>query len=79
MKHQATIYTRVGCHLCESAQELLARFDVAVTLVDIDQQPELQAAYNECVPVVWINGKERFRGRIDERLLRRILRATTSD
>jgi hypothetical protein len=29
--------------------------------------------YTNCVPVIVIDGKERFRGRIDERLLRRLL------
>ena len=29
--------------------------------------------YNECVPVVFVDGRERFRGRIDPVLLRRLL------
>jgi len=75
MEHQATIYTREGCHLCERAHEMLTRFGVEVALVDIDQDDALRAQYNECVPVVWIDGKERFRGNVDERLLRRLLRS----
>jgi len=42
-------------------------------LVDIDANPALRERYNECVPVVEIDGKERFRGRINEVLLQRIL------
>ncbi len=75
MEHQATIYTREGCHLCERAHEMLARYGVEVTLVDIDHDATLRAQFNECVPVVWIDGKERFRGTVDERLLRRLLRS----
>jgi hypothetical protein len=41
----------------------------------VDQDPELRARYDQCVPVVWIDDRERFRARIDERLLQRILRA----
>ncbi len=73
--HTATIYTRVGCHLCDEAHELLTRYRIPVTLIDVDQDPALRAKYDQCVPVVWIDDRERFRGRIDERLLQRILRA----
>ena len=69
------LYTRSGCHLCTDAQEALARHGLTCRLVDIDFDPELQAKYDLCVPVVAINGRERFRGRIDELLLRRIISA----
>lgn len=73
-EHDVILYTRIGCHLCDDAHELLVRHGLNPRLIDIDQQPELRAQYNVCVPVVVIDGKERFRGRIDERLLRRLLR-----
>jgi len=44
-------------------------------LVDIDADPELRQRYNECVPVIAIDGKERFRGRVNEVLLARLLAA----
>jgi glutaredoxin len=68
------VYSRQGCHLCDDAAAVLARHGLAFDTVDIDADPELQSRYNECVPVVSVNGKERFRGRVDERLLRRLLR-----
>jgi len=40
-----------------------------------DADPVLREKYDQCVPVVVIDGKERFRGRVDERLLRRLLAA----
>ena len=70
---EATVYTREGCHLCEEAIALLQRHGLTPTLVDIDADPELRERYNECVPVVAIAGRERFRGRVNETLLRRIL------
>jgi hypothetical protein len=42
-------------------------------LVDIDADPALRERYNECIPVVEIDGRERFRGRINEVLLARLL------
>jgi glutaredoxin len=73
MPRQAILYTRQGCHLCEQAHEILKRYAVAVQTVDIDSDPALLARYDVWVPVVAIDGQERFRGRIDERLLRRLL------
>ena len=70
---ETTLYTRHGCHLCDQAKEILEQHGLCPREIDIDADPALQAKYNECVPVVWIGGKERFRGRIDEMLLRRLL------
>jgi glutaredoxin len=71
----AVVYTRLGCHLCEDAKQVLLRHGLTVEEVDIDRDAGLHARYDECVPVVEIDGKERFRGRVDERLLRRLLAA----
>jgi glutaredoxin len=71
--HLATIYTRSGCHLCEEAEEMLVRHGLQPELIDIDADAGLRERYNVCVPVVMIDGKERFRGRVNEILLRRIL------
>jgi glutaredoxin len=75
---EAILYTRHGCHLCEQAKQILERHGLSPREVDIDADPALKAKYNECVPVVLIGGKERFRGRIDEMLLRRLLAHETS-
>ncbi len=70
----ATLYTRQGCHLCDKACRLLLEHGFEVEAVDIDADPALRARYTNCVPVVVIDGRERFRGRIDRRLLRRLAR-----
>jgi len=72
-EHQVTIYTRAGCHLCDDAKELLERYGLQPTLVDIDADPQLRERFTTCVPVVIIDGKERFRGLVNEVLLRRVL------
>jgi glutaredoxin len=59
--------------LCDEAAATLARHGLAFEVVDVDTDPALRRRYDECVPVVVIDGKERFRGRIDELLLRRLL------
>jgi glutaredoxin len=67
------LYTRAGCHLCDEAAQVLRQHGLQFEPIDIDADPQLQARYTECVPVVVIDGKERFRGRVDPLLLRRLL------
>jgi glutaredoxin len=69
------LYTRDGCHLCDEAAVLLARHGLSFEQIDVDQDPAIRRRYDQCVPVVVIDGRERFRGRVDERLLRRLLAA----
>jgi glutaredoxin len=72
---QIILYTRVGCCLCEQAKAVLKEHELVVQEVDIDADSELKRRYDHLVPVVEIDGNERFRGRIDETLLRRLLNA----
>ena len=73
MMADIVLYSRNGCHLCDVAAEILARYGLKFDRIDIDADPELRARYDACVPVVVIDGRERFRGRVDELLLRRVL------
>jgi len=72
--HTAILYTRAGCHLCDDALAMLTRYGLRPEVIDIDGDGELAAQYGQCVPVVLIDGRLRFRGHVDERLLRRLLR-----
>jgi glutaredoxin len=67
------LYTRDGCHLCDDAHQLLRSYGIEPEVIDIDANPQFLAEYNECVPVVRIDGKVRFRGKVDRRLLERLL------
>jgi hypothetical protein len=72
------LYTRTGCHLCDDAGALLNRYSAflpPVVEVDIDRDPQLIARFTTCVPVVEFDGKVRFRGRVNEVLLRRLIAA----
>jgi glutaredoxin len=71
---QVVIYTRAGCHLCDEAREVLQRHGLRPESVDIDSDPDLRSRYGDCVPVVLFDGREHFRGRVNEVLLRRLLR-----
>jgi glutaredoxin len=70
---EVILYTRQGCHLCDVAHDVLRNYQLRPQLVDIDADDRLRDLYDHCVPVVVIDGKERFRGRINEVLLQRLL------
>ncbi len=67
------LYTRHGCHLCDEAEKILLQHGLQPTLVDIDADPALKTRFDAFVPVVEIDGRVRFRGRVDAVLLQRIL------
>ena len=76
---KVTLYTRAGCHLCDEAKKVLAdaRAEAEFELeeVDIDQDPELRARFNEQVPVVFLNGRKAFKYRVERgEFLRRLRR-----
>lgn len=70
---ETKLYTRERCSLCDEAYDILTRNGFLPELVDIDKNPQLKEKFTNCVPVVEISGKVRFRGKINEILLRRIL------
>ena len=73
-------YTRQECHLCDEAHALLLEYQdwlPEIVDVDIDDDPELQQQFGTVVPVIECDGKIRFRGRVSEILLRRLLEGTT--
>jgi glutaredoxin len=61
---EVTLYTRVGCHLCEDAEAVLRRIQAGrpfeLRLVDIDRDPVLADRYGVRVPVVAVDGVEQF-------------------
>jgi glutaredoxin len=79
VKPLVTIYSRTGCHLCESAETIIENlkdeldFDLEIKL--IDGNPDLEKLYGHEVPVIHINGEhhdffkvdvERFRSSLEK-------------
>jgi len=60
MAVELTLLSRRFCHLCHDMETALAplaaEFGVAVTVVDVDGDPLLEAQYDELVPVL-LHGK----------------------
>ena len=70
---RVVLYTRRGCHLCDDAMLVLIEHGLAVESVDIDTDPALRERFDAWVPVVEIDGRVRFKGRVEPLLLRRII------
>jgi glutaredoxin len=68
--HDVTLVTRVGCHLCQDAEQLLRRLSgelgFRLETVDVDGNAELQDEYSDRVPVILIDGDEHGYWRVEE-------------
>jgi hypothetical protein len=66
-----TLYGRPGCHLCEEALTVVdrvrARVPFALEQRNIETDDRWMVAYLERIPVVTIDGLERFELFVDER------------
>jgi glutaredoxin len=55
-----TVYSRIGCHLCEDAEAILKSLQRELTfgleVIDIDKDPALVNLYSDQVPVIHIDG-----------------------
>lgn len=75
------LYSRPGCHLCDEARDALlaerARTPFTLEEVDIETADELIREYGVRIPVVVIDGVERFEYRVDGGEFAAIARAAT--
>ena len=68
-----TLYGRPGCHLCDDARAVLDRVGEPYDVVDIESDDTLLSRFLERIPVVAVDGEERFDFFVDEEALRRWL------
>jgi len=63
------LYSRAGCHLCDEARAVIevvrARHPFGFREVDIEQDDELLVRYALRIPVVTVDGLERFEIAVD--------------
>jgi len=66
--HRITIMSKPGCHLCDQAAEVVrkvVRVPTMIEIVDITKDHALLAKYKDDVPVILVDGVERFRHSVD--------------
>ncbi len=71
MTRTVALYGRPGCHLCEEALAVVdrvrARVPFALQQRNIELNERWMVAYLERIPVIAIDGRERFELFVDER------------
>ncbi len=72
-----TFYTRRDCCLCDEVKgivhEVVRGYPVDFSEVDIDQDPDLRARFDQQVPVLFIDGRKAFKYRTTGQELRKRL------
>jgi glutaredoxin len=62
VSHRVEVLTRVGCHLCDVAEQevaaICAELGVPWSSTDVDSDAELRAEYGDQVPVIMVDGRE---------------------
>jgi hypothetical protein len=73
------LYKRKGCHLCDDARGILQGAQqlhpFIYSEIDVDSDSTLVGRYGDRVPVIAVNDKIRFWGRVNRALLERLLEA----
>lgn len=68
---RVVLYSRSGCHLCDAARMVIlaerSRVDFAFEEIDIETSDELLKEYGIRIPVVTLDGEERFEIEVDPR------------
>jgi glutaredoxin len=76
-KNQVTVYSKPGCCLCEEVKRKLQSIQRAhpfeLTEVNILDDPALFEKSKEDIPVVFVNGRQAFRYRLDEEKFLKLL------
>ena len=78
-----TLYGKPGCCLCDEARQTVeevtaSRPDTAVDHVDVSTDPILHARYGERIPVVAIDGVDRFELHVNAAELVKLLDTVTA-
>ena len=74
-----TLYTKIGCQLCEEAEDSLRAMQKSIQfeleLVYIEDEPALLERLGDSVPVVYVDGREVASAPVDEAAIRAVLSA----
>ena len=63
------LYTRRGCHLCETVEDLLPHHAPDARIVEVGGDSDLEREYGLRVPVLVVDARSVAEGRIDEATL----------
>jgi len=79
MRHKVTLYGKKECCLCDKALELLQKVNASLPFDlekrDISGDPELLEKFGLAIPVIFVDGIQVFKYRVNEGKLRSLLMA----
>ncbi len=82
MSQALTLYSRPGCHLCETMleqlQPFLEKYSLEVQLVDIESDDELLRRYAIKIPVLALDGETLCQYQLDPQVLTQALKANSA-
>jgi len=65
---ELVLFSRPGCHLCEEMKVEIRRAKTrratVLSEVNIESDPDLERQYGQSIPVLTINGRLAFKGRL---------------
>jgi glutaredoxin len=77
MSARVTFYSRVGCHLCDDAREVVesvcSELGESYDEIDISTSAELTSRFGEEIPVTFVDGAQHDYWRVDADRLRAAL------
>ncbi len=72
-----TLFGKPDCHLCDEARAVVLAVrdqrEFELREVDISRDPALRRQYGERIPVVAVDGRERFQYHVDHERLRELV------
>jgi glutaredoxin len=77
MRHRVTLYGKKECCLCDEALALLQKVNASLPFdlekKDISEDPELLEKFGLAIPVVFVDGVQTFKYRVNENRLKALL------
>ena len=77
MKKEVVLLSRIGCHLCQRAEDLVESYFPGCPVLDVDSNEERCRTYGTRVPVLVIGGKVVLEGVFEEEALKAIAQSIT--
>lgn len=75
--HTVTLYGKKECCLCDQAVEILKKVAASVPFdfekIDISDSPQLLSEFGLIIPVIFVDGVQAFKYRVNEARLRLML------
>jgi len=74
-----TVLSRQWCHLCheliDALEPIAQHYGWRIEVVDVDREPELEARWDELIPVLLVDGAEICHHRLDAEAVHAFCRA----